>query len=367
MKAILLNHLQQLRRQPFAFIAMLVLTVVFAMAVGMVNKPSQSEIPVFSNELSESEQASLLKALNEGTEQTSFVAEEGSVVMDKLENGIIDLGIQIERDSYKLYMTIDDPQNSFIESHIGTVLQTNQLLSFAADQLNTTTENLQDKVENENELFSFTKKSFNERDFIYDNSLQALFGFSLFFVMFTVSFTVSTLLDQKRNGIWNRMVLSPLTKTQMYFGHISYSFLIGYLQLTVVYLFFHFIIGVELYGGFPLILVVVIPYLFALVSLGVLISSLVTNPRQLDAIVPLISVSMAMIGGAYWPLEIVQTKALLFLSKLVPITYGMEMLKGATILDWSLSQFFLPASILFCMGVLFMGIGLNFMERKASI
>lgn len=367
MRAILINHLQYLRRQPFAVIGMIVLTFVFAIALGQVNQAEPLEIPVYSTNLSEAEQAGLIQSLNAKTESTVFVSEKESAVKEKLEKGTIDMGVQLERDSYKLYLSASTPNTNLIEAQIANVVQSESTLSEAAERLHTTTDELRKKVEESSGLFAVSEKSFKESEFVYDSSLQALFGFSLFFVIFTVTFTVSTILDQKRNEMWNRMILSPLTKVQLYMGHVSFSFLLGYLQLALIYTFFHFVLGVDLKGGYPMILLVIIPFLFAIVSLGILISAIATNPRQLDAVIPLISVSMAMIGGAYWPLEIVQSEALLTLSKLIPMTYGMEMLKGATLLDWSWSQFLLPASILFFMGVLFMGIGLNLMERKATV
>jgi ABC-2 type transport system permease protein len=353
MRTILWNHILHLLRQPFAVLGMIVLTVVFAVATGQVNRTSTLEVPVFTENLS--------------LEDTMvFQLEDQKQLEEKIEQNAIDMALQLEEGEYTIYTAAESAEISIVEAHVRNVLQKEAVLKETSLFFDKSVEELKELVASNSDLYAVTTKSFQEDDFIYDSSLQALFGFSLFFVVFTVSFTVSSILQQKQNGMWNRLILSPLSKSQIYLGHLSFSFLLGYAQLALIYSFFEFVIGVDLYGGYPFVLIAVIPYLFALVSLGVLISGLVTNPRQLDAIIPLIAVSMAMIGGAYWPLEIVQSEMLITLSKLVPIKYGMDMLKGATILDWSLGQFFLPASVLFCMGVLFMGIGLNLMERRAS-
>jgi ABC-2 type transport system permease protein len=364
MRAIVWNHLQQLRHQPFAIIGMIILTIVFSIAIGQINRSPSIQVPVFTENLTAAESTHLLHRLNESSD-IEFKAEDKELVEEKLKKNAIDVALLLEKDSYKLYTKADRPEIPLVEAHVATVLQKEAVLEKTAEQMNASVEELRDDVSASN-LFSVSTKSFKENDFVYDNSLQALLGFSLFFVIFSVTFTVSTILDQKMNGMWNRLILSPLTKTQLYLGHLVFSFSLGYAQLVIIFTFFRYVIGVEFYGGYPAVLIAVIPYLFAIVSLGVLISALVTNSRQLDAVIPLIAVSMAMIGGAYWPLEIVQSELLLKLSLAVPMTYGMELLKGATILDWSFSQFFLPAGVLFCMGVVFMGIGLNLMERKAS-
>jgi ABC-2 type transport system permease protein len=365
MRTILWNHILHLLRQPFAVLGMIVLTVVFAVATGQVNRTSTLEVPVFTENLSADETNALLEELNK-EESMVFQLEDQKQLEEKIEQNAIDMALQLGEGEYTIYTDAESADISIVEAHVRNVLQEEAVLKETSLVFDKSVEELKELVASNSDLYAVTTKSFQEDDFIYDSSLHALFGFSLFFVVFTVSFTVSSILQQKQNGMWNRLILSPLSKSQIYLGHLSFSFLLGYAQLALIYSFFEFVIGVDLYGGYPFVLIAVIPYLFALVSLGVLISGLVTNPRQLDAIIPLIAVSMAMIGGAYWPLEIVQSEILITLSKLVPIKYGMDMLKGATIMDWSLGQFFLPASVLFCMGVLFMGIGLNLMERRAS-
>lgn len=365
MRTILWIHIRHLLRQPFAVLGMIVLTVVFAVATGQVNRTSTMEVPVYTENLSAAETNALLEELNK-EESMIFQLEDEKQLKEKMERNAITMALQLEDGEYTIYTATESADISLVEAHVRNVLKTEAVLKQTSLVFDKSVEELKELVTSNSDLYGVSTKSFQEEDFIYDSSLHALFGFSLFFVVFTVSFTVSTILQHKQNGMWNRLILSPLSKAQIYLGHLSFSFLLGYAQLALIFSFFEFVIGVDLYGGYPFVLIAVIPYLFALVSLGVLISGLVTNPRQLDAIIPIIAVSMAMIGGAYWPLEIVQSEILIDLSKLVPIKYGMDMLKGATILDWSLGQFLLPASVLFCMGVLFMGIGLNLMERRAS-
>lgn len=56
-----------------------------------------------------------------------------------------------------------------------------------------------------------------------------------------------------------------------------------------------------------------------------------------------------MLGGAYWPLEIVSSKVIL---------------KGVTINARSYVELLQPLSLLLFMTVVFMGIGISVMEKK---
>ena len=51
----------------------------------------------------------------------------------------------------------------------------------------------------------------------------------------------------------------------------------------------------------------IIPYVFSIVALSILLTAIVKNVQQFNAVIPIVSVSFAMIGGAYWPLEIVES------------------------------------------------------------
>ncbi|MEW4226077.1 hypothetical protein [Rossellomorea marisflavi] len=86
--------------------------------------------------------------------------------------------------------------------------------------------------------------------------------------------------------------------------------------------------------------------------------------QHFNAVIPIVAVSMAMLGGAYWPLEIVNSPVMIAISKVIPITYGMEILKGITVNQLGLGDILYPVSILLLMGVLFLGLGLNFMEKR---
>lgn len=75
---------------------------------------------------------------------------------------------------------------------------------------------------------------------------------------------------------------------------------------------------------------------------------------------------MAMLGGAFWPIEIVSNRILLFLAELMPIKHAADGMIDAVVRNYSISELIQPIGILLLMGVLFMGIGINLMERVSK-
>ncbi len=160
------------------------------------------------------------------------------------------------------------------------------------------------------------------------------------------------------------MILSPLRKWEMYVANLIYSFVMGYLQVLIIFFIFRFLLGVDFKGKFMEACLLVIPYVFSIVALSILLTAIVKNVQQFNAVIPIVSVSFAMIGGAYWPLEIVESPFLIALSKINPITYGMEVLNGVALYGYPLEELLFPISILILMGVVMMGIGIHLMERR---
>src|SRR5690606_29198048 len=93
----------------------------------------------------------------------------------------------------------------------------------------------------------------------YNMGMQLLFGFALFIAMFTIGFKVNGVNADKVNGIWNRMILSPVSKTNMYVGHLLYSYCIGLFQMVIVFLIFRYMMKYDI-GNLPMILVIAAVY-----------------------------------------------------------------------------------------------------------
>nr|WP_296360514.1 ABC transporter permease [Virgibacillus sp.] len=81
--------------------------------------------------------------------------------------------------------------------------------------------------------------------------------------------------------------------------------------------------------------------------------------QQFNAFITILAVCMAMVGGAYWPIEIVESNFLIAISKINPITYGMEILHGVVNYGYSLEELFYPMSILLLMGIVMIGVGIH--------
>lgn len=202
------------------------------------------------------------------------------------------------------------------------------------------------------------------KSFPYDPTAHASLGFALFFSSYTIIFAVGEILEDRRQGVWNRLMISPLSKFQIYLGNLAYAFVTGFLSIFFLVLVRRFVFGVDWGNNLPGVLLVIAAYTFTTAALGLLLSSVVRTPQQLQSVVPIVVTSSSMIGGLYWPLEIVSSRTLLFISKFLPQTWAMNALKDLVVYQKGPEAVMLPIAILLLMGVLFLGTGLQLRESQ---
>lgn len=325
---------------------------------------TEVQVPVFSS-LPDEELTEIIDELNKSESFEYFVSTEKEV-KNKVAEGSSEAGVELSSDTFTLFQTGQTENFRLIHQDLRTYYM-NKLKDEAVIELvGNSSEVMRSLEEIEKEpIIDISVSSYmDESEWVYDVNLQSLFGFALFFSIYTVAFSVVEILREKQTGIWDRYILSPTSKLEMYAGNLIYSFIVGYVQIALIFLVFKYGAGVNFYGSFGKTLILIIPYLFTIIALSIFIAGIVKTIAQFNALIPLISVSFAMLGGAYWPIEIVTSDFLLAISKAIPITYGMELLKGATISGLSYSELFYPISILVLMGVALMGIGIRLMESR---
>ncbi|MCM3739625.1 ABC transporter permease [Oceanobacillus luteolus] len=368
MKGIFLARLTSFFRSPGTFLLFTGMSIVFTLILGGVGGYDKITVPVSGDE---SLQTEFIGEALEESDVYNFKWQEVEDLKETIRRGNAEAGVILKENGYEMIVGIDSSNVQMIEQTVADIY-VNKIQEENISEL-LRTENEEEREEllmayqeaKENPVFGITNRTFHSSDaFIFDRSLHSIFGFTLFFVIYTICYTVLPIFTQKGNGVWDRMILSPLKKSEMYIGNLIYSFFEGYLQILVIFFVFRYLVGFDFNGELPGILLIMAVYSFAIVSLAIFITSVVKNIQQFNAALPILSVSMAMIGGAFWPIEIVQSEFLLTLSKINPLTYGMEALNGLVLYNQPIQELLKPISILILMGVIFMGVGIHLMERR---
>ncbi|MDG5788049.1 ABC transporter permease [Evansella sp. AB-P1] len=366
MKSVFLLQWQRFRRAPILVLAMFLLTVVFVFFIAGIHSTNQLTVYTYSHEsLGEEERDAWLDMLNE-SDVFHFEWMEESEARNAVATGEVSLALQLMEEDYRILLAAEEQTRYIVDNYVNQVFMEELRLreiensGVGIDFRSDVTQAMEEPV------LTVTSSSIEGVDgsFIHDERLQVLFGMTLFFVIYTILFSLMNVAEEKKWGTWNRLIVSPLRKWEVYLGHLLYCFMIGYAQIIVVFLLFQQVLGFDLGNRYGTMLVIIGCYTFAIVSLGMLLIGLVRTSQQLQAIIPIVATAIAMLGGAFWPIEIVTNDIMLLLSKGMPIFYAMDTLKGAAIYDYSVLDMVTPLSFMVLFGVVCMGVGINLMERR---
>ncbi|HCX62681.1 MAG TPA: hypothetical protein DHU59_09620 [Clostridiales bacterium] len=200
----------------------------------------------------------------------------------------------------------------------------------------------------------------------YDGLMHSMIGFTLFFSMYTMVFGIGTILYDKQHKTWERMLISPVSRTEILGGSMIVAYITGAVQMGVLILSGKYLIGIDWGNSMAGVLLVSGAFIFAVTSLGLMMTGFIKTQAQLGSIAPIVLTSTSMLGGCMWPLEIVNNKALLLLAELTPQKWAMQGIESIASSGMGFEAAILPSIVLTVMGITFFTIG-AFSLNKQSI
>ncbi len=159
------------------------------------------------------------------------------------------------------------------------------------------------------------------------SSMQAGFGQSVpgmatMFAMFMVFTGMGNLMTERKNWTLQRLVTLPITRGQILGGKILMYFLLGMLQFAIVFAMGP-ILGVN-FGNDPVALVLVmVAFIICSAALTFGISTMLRSEMQGWAMVNLLGLTLAPLGGAWWPLDVVPD-FMRTIGHLSPVAWAMD-------------------------------------------
>ncbi|HYF83786.1 MAG TPA: ABC transporter permease [Clostridia bacterium] len=196
----------------------------------------------------------------------------------------------------------------------------------------------------------------------YNNLKHSMIGFSLFFSMYTMVFGIGTILNDRQYKTWQRMLISPVSKASILGGSMVVAYITGAIQIGVLILGGKYLLGIDWGSSIPGVLMVAAAFVFTVTAMGLLLSGVVKTHAQLSAITPVVLTSTSMLGGCMWPLEIVNSKLMLFLAELTPQKWAVQGMESIASKGMGFEAAVLPTLVLLAMGMVFFAAGVKVMK-----
>ncbi len=146
--------------------------------------------------------------------------------------------------------------------------------------------------------------------------LIGLFAFMLVFLLASVSF-----LRERSQGTIERLLASPLRKTELVLGYVLGFTLFALVQALLILLFVVEVLRVHNAGNLGLLFLVTLVLTIGGVNMGIFVSAFARTELQVNQFIPLLLVPQVWLGGLFWPVATLPP-VLKQLAYAMPLTYA---------------------------------------------
>lgn len=161
-----------------------------------------------------------------------------------------------------------------------------------------------------------------------------LMAFFIFFFVFLIS--GMALLGERTSGTLDRLLATPVKRSDIVFGYLLGYGLLGFLQAVVICLAGIYILNIEIVGSLAAVVTVCVLFAFVALAFGLLLSTFAESEFQMMQFIPLIVVPQVFFSGIV-PLSSM-AGWVQALGKILPLTYAGDAMTGIIMKGQSLAQ-----------------------------
>ena len=144
-----------------------------------------------------------------------------------------------------------------------------------------------------------------------------LMGFFIFFFVFLIS--GMALLKERTSGTLDRLLATPVKRSEIVFGYMLSYGILSILQSTVIVMATIWLLKVEVVGNILNIIIISVLLAFVALAFGILMSTLANSEFQMMQFIPLVVVPQVFFSGII-PLDSMASWVQ-YIGKILPLTY----------------------------------------------
>lgn len=190
---------------------------------------------------------------------------------------------------------------------------------------------------------------------------QSSAGFTVFFIMFVTFGGAGAILEEREQGTLRRLLITPTRKGTLLSGKITGIVLTAVVQTLILTTVGATVFGVPWGEQWLANAVILFSYILAVTGLAVLISTVVRSRDQFSGAAPIFSTGLAMLGGCFWPLDIVGP-TMQTIAKLTPTGWAMIGLTDVLARNHGLETAWTSVTVLLLFAAVTLGLGARMLK-----
>jgi ABC-2 type transport system permease protein len=185
---------------------------------------------------------------------------------------------------------------------------------------------------------------------------QSVPGMATMYVMFVIFPAMALFIRDRRQWITQRLLTLPLSRMQILGGRLTARFVLGMLQYLILFAFGLIVLQVS-FGGEPVaLLALMVAFTVCITGFMTLIATIPQNEGQARGISLFLSLTLAPLGGAWWPLDIVPP-FMQTIGNLTPVGWVMNGFSSVIYLNGTLITILPNVALLVAFGLICFALG----------
>jgi ABC-2 type transport system permease protein len=363
------NQLKLLLSNRIAILAIILAPLLVTYLFSFSNNGS-NKTNVYLVDKDNSKASKQLISMIKNHEDLNVIIDSEEEVKSKVDNNDIPVATVIERgfeNNLRYGKTLDvkmieNYDNTDAENISETILsEGNTLKKITGDSKNISevlkldNENVSKQLINKTSMdnsITLLYKTINAGQKEEDKNTVTLIGFIVMFLWFVIIQGFRTLIEEKENGTFIRIIGAPMNYTKYLISKIIAALILGIAVTIVVLIAAKFILNASIVNNIFAVMCIFTIYLFALIGIVMIFANFVKKHQTFTIFGAVIMALTGMLGGCFFSIDELAPKTIQIISKFMPESWAIKALKNIMFNNLSLYSQLSSIFVLFLIGVL---------------
>jgi len=145
----------------------------------------------------------------------------------------------------------------------------------------------------------------------------------MMFLLFAMTGSSTSLFDEKKSGVVQRILASPISRVHILWSKYLYNMSIGFMQLIVLFIGGALVYNIDIFSNFRNLALVVMAAVTACTAFGMLLAAVSRSTAQASGLGTFLILAMSSVGGAWFPVSMMPD-FIQSISKVTIVYWSME-------------------------------------------
>lgn len=184
-------------------------------------------------------------------------------------------------------------------------------------------------------IFKLEKEQLGGEQVKNPMATRSVGGWAMMFLMFSLSASAASLFDEKKAGLFLRLLSGPVTRAHVLWSKYVFGIALGVIQLVTLFFAGRLLFGIDVTGNFGNLIFACLSAAMCCTAFGMLLASVARTPAAASGLATFLILTMSAMGGAWFPLSLMPE----FMQTLGKFTITYWAMEGFTAALWAGASF----------------------------